>query len=212
MHKPQISLYHYWRSSCSWRVRWALALKGLAYESIPVNILTGEHQRPEYLARNPAGHLPTLVIDGRCYGESLALIEWLDETWPEPALYPAEPRARLHARQLALTIAAGTQPLQNPSMLKYFLDDDAKRQAAARHWIQRGLGTYERLLQDGHPSLYSCGDEVSVPDLCLIPQVYNALRFQVDLAAYPLVRGIYERARQTPPCQTAEPERQPGAQ
>jgi maleylacetoacetate isomerase len=212
MHKPQLSLYHYWRSSCSWRVRWALALKGLAYESVPVNLLAGEHQRPEYRARNPAGHLPALAIDGRFYGESLALIEWLDETWPEPALYPAEPRARLHARQLALTIAAGTQPLQNPSMLKYFLEDEAKRQEAARHWIARGLAVYEQLLGEGHSGAFSCGDQVSVPDLCLIPQVYNALRFHVELDAYPRVRGIYERARQTAACQTAEPEQQMGAQ
>jgi len=207
-----LTLYHYWRSSCSWRVRWALALKGVPYTSVPVNILTEEHRSPAYLAKNPAGFLPSLEIDGRPYGESLALIEWIDETWPEPPLKPEDPLARLHVRQLALTIVAGTQPLQNPAVLKHVLPlDEAARKTAAQHWIKRGLGIYEALLAGGRPGRYSWADRVTLADLCLIPQVYNALRFDVDLGPYPVVRGIYERCLKTPECDQAAPHTQPGA-
>src|SRR5947209_1533710 len=109
----QLTLYHYWRSSCSWRVRWGLALKGLAYESVAVDILAGEQRSQAYLAKNPAGFLPTLVVDGRPFAESLAILEWLDETVPAPPLLPRDPLQRLTVRQLAMTIVAGTQPLQN---------------------------------------------------------------------------------------------------
>jgi maleylacetoacetate isomerase len=209
----RLTLHHYWRSSCSWRVRWALALKGVPYESVPVDILAGQHRAPAHLARNPAGFLPALEIDGVPYGESLALIEWIDETWPRPALYPTDATARLHVRQLALTIATGTQPLQNPAVLKYcFESDEAQRQTAARYWIERGLGVYETLLRDhGKPGRFSYGDEATVADLCLIPQVYNALRFNADMSKTPLCQAIYERARETEACRAAEPERQPGA-
>jgi maleylacetoacetate isomerase len=209
--KTPLTLYHYWRSSCSWRVRWALAIKGVSYDSVPVNILTGEHRTPEHLRRNPAGALPVLEMGGQTYAESLALIEWIDETWPEPALWPRDPLLRLHARQLALTIVSGTQPLQNPSLLKYFQEDEAKRQEAARHWIARGLKTYETLLERGPKGAFSCGDQITAADLCLIPQVYNAKRFEVPLTETPRVAAIYEKARATRECKIAEPEQQPGA-
>jgi maleylacetoacetate isomerase/maleylpyruvate isomerase len=210
---PQtLTLHHYWRSSCSWRVRWALALKGVPYQSVPVNILKGEHRDPAYMALNPAGFLPCLEIDGEPYGESLALIEWIEETWPTPALLPQDPLSRLYVRQLALTIAAGTQPLQNPFALKYYKLDDQERTKAARHWIERGLGTYETLLRKGRPGTYSFGGEVTVADLCLVPQVYNALRFQVDMSQFPLIEGIYERCLKTKECDAAAPHNQPGAQ
>ena len=212
--RPELTLYHYWRSSCSWRVRWALALKHVPYESVPVNILKNEHQSPEYLKKNPAGFLPALKVGDRCFGESLALIEYIDETWPEPALWPKDPLARMHARQLALTIVAGTQPLQNPSLIKHFVPEEGARKPHVQHWIKRGLGVYESLLEQGpvKPGKFSCGEQVTGADLCLIPQVYNALRFDVDLAATPLVKGIYERCLETAECDVAAPHNQPGAQ
>lgn len=208
-----LKLYHYWRSSCSWRVRWALALKGVAYEPVPVNILAGEHRSPAFLARNPAGYLPALSIDGVPFGESLAICEWIDETWPEPPLLPKEPLARLSARQLALTIAAGTQPLQNPSVVKHFVANEAEREGHQRHWIERGLAVYEALLKAGRPGLFSVGDQVSLADLCLVPQVYNAERFKVPVSEkFPLLAAINARCLATPACDQAAPHNQSGFQ
>lgn len=207
-----MTLYHYWRSSCSWRVRWALALKNVKYDSVPVNILAGEQRSPAYVAKNPSGFLPTLEIDGKFYGESLALLEWIEETWPTPALLPKDPFERLRVRQLALTIVAGTQPLQNPSMLKHFVADEAARKPYAQHFIATGLKTYETLLASSKPGLYSFGDTVTMADLCLIPQVYNAGRFDVDLTATPRVQAIYEQCLKTPACEASHPSNQPGAQ
>lgn len=208
----QLKLYNYWRSSCSWRVRWAFAIKGVAYENIPVNILTGEHRAPEYLAKNPSGFLPALELDGAFYGESLALVEWIDETWPEPALMPKDQLGRLRVRQLALTIVAGTQPLQNPSLLKHFVPEEAARKPHAQHFIASGLKTYETLLASSKPGRFSHGDAVTIADLCLVPQVYNAQRFDVDLTAMPRIRAIYEACLKTTACDAAHPARQPGAQ
>lgn len=207
----KLTLSHYWRSSCSWRVRWALALKNVAYESVPVNLLHGEQGGAANLARNPAGFVPALEIDGQFYGESLALIEWIDETWKTPALYPAPPLDRLRVRQLALTIVAGTQPLQNLVTMKHYEGDDAARRGHAQFFIAKGLATYEALLAHAPSGAFSFGDQITVADLCLIPQVYNALRFDVDLSATPKIRAIYERALATPACQASHPQKQPGA-
>ena len=209
----KLTLHHYWRSSCSWRVRWALALKGVSYESVPVNILSGEQRQPEYLKLNPAGFLPTLVVDGQPFSESVAICDWIDETWPAPALYPKNGLDRLHVRQLMMTIVAGTQPLQNPATGKQFLPNatDEERSTQARHFITKGLGVYEALLQRGKPGAFSHSDQISMADICLIPQVYNAKRFNVDLTKTPLISGIYERALKTKACDAAAPHNQPGA-
>lgn len=210
--QPSITLYHYWRSSCSWRVRWALDLKGLTYQSVPVNILAGEHQSVAYKARNPAGLLPCLEVEGRFLGESLAILEWLEEVWPHPALLPQAPFERAQVRQLALTIAAGTQPLQNPALVKYFEPDEARRPEHMRHWIKKGLETYEALLAPLPEGPFSFGASPTLADLCLIPQVYNAVRFQVDLSSTPRVKTIYEHCLTLPSCERSAPQNQPGAQ
>lgn len=210
-----LTLYHYWRSSCSWRVRWALALKGVSYDAVPINLLKGEQAADSYLKQNPSGFVPALAIDGRFFGESMALCEWIDETWPEPALLPRAPKTRLIVRQLALTMVAGTQPLQNPAVLKHFVPDEKERSGHARHWIQRGLAVYEKLLEtngrDAPSGLYSVGDQVTLADVCLIPQVYNAMRFDVDVAATPRIKAIYDRCLATEACAASSPPRQPGA-
>jgi maleylacetoacetate isomerase len=209
--QPVLTLYHYWRSSCSWRVRWALALKGVSYQSVPVNILKGEHRQADYLAKNPAGFLPALRIGKDFAGESLAIIEWLEETYPAPALLPKDPLARLHVRQLALTIVAGTQPLQNPSFLKQVAAGEPERKALSQQFIGAGLKTYESVLGRRAAGRFSYGDEVTLADLCLVPQVYNAKRFDVDLAGVPLVTAIYDRCLATAPCEQAAPHNQEGA-
>lgn len=207
-----ITLHHYWRSSCSWRVRWAMNLKGIAYDSVPVNILTNEHRSPAYTARNPAGFLPGLEVRGSFFGESLAMLEWLEETHPEPALLPRDPLERLRVRQLALVIASGTQPLQNPSVIGYYTSDADQKKKHAAHWIRSGLLTFDKVRQLGRPGIYSFGDTVTMADLCLIPQVYNALRFDIDMAEFPALRDIYERCLKLPACDRAAPHNQPGAQ
>ncbi len=208
----KFSLYHYWRSSCSWRVRWALALKGASYDSVPINLLAGEQTSAAYLAKNPSGFVPAVAIDGRFFGESLAVLEWIEETWPTPPLLPQAPLDRLLVRQMALTVVAGTQPLQNPVMLKYFAPDEAGRKPHAQHWISRGLQTLEALIVSADKSgPFAFGKDPTFADLCLVPQVYNALRFDVDMSAYPRCKAIYEHALTTPACDKAAPHNQPGA-
>ncbi|MBM4252225.1 MAG: maleylacetoacetate isomerase [Deltaproteobacteria bacterium] len=203
----QLTLYHYWRSSCSWRVRWALALKKIAYTPVAINILSGEHQEVVYRAINPSGQLPTLVIDGRSFSESLAIIDWLDETYPSPPLYPPSPLDKLYVKQLALKIVAGTQPLQNPSLMKYFVPVESERRKHMQHFIFQGLSVYERLLAQRKPGTCSFGDSLTVADICLVPQVYNALRFDVDLKDLPHIRRIYEHCLKTEACDQAAPHR-----
>ena len=207
----QLSLYHYWRSSCSWRVRWALDMKGVPYESVPVNILTGEQGAESHLQRNPAGFLPAIKVKGAFYGESLAILEWIEESWPEPRLLPLDPLERLRVRQLALTIVAGIQPLQNLATLKYYASDDAARKLHAQHFISKGFKTYEALLFDTPRGAFSFGNSISMADICLVPQVYNAKRFDVDLHGTPRIQAIYEACLATTACAESHPSRQPGA-
>lgn len=209
----KFSLYHYWRSSCSWRVRWALELKGVPYESVPVNLLQGEQMTPAYQAKNPSGFVPSVEVDGRFFGESLAILEWIEEAFPKPALLPKDPLDRMYVRQMALTIVSGIQPLQNLATLKYFAPDEAARKPHAQHWITRGLKTFETLvMKSGKTGPYAYGDQPTFADLCLIPQIYNSLRFDVDLTPFPRSKAIYEHCLKTPACDKAAPQNQPGAQ
>lgn len=207
-----ITLYHYWRSSSSWRVRWGLAIKGIEYRSIPVNLLHDEQQSKDFIHMNPAGFVPALDIGGRYFGESLAILEWLEEVFPEPALLPDDPFEKMQVRQFALQIACNTQPIQNLSVLRAHSEDKTKQSAWATMWITKGLQTYEELLKTGRPGQFTFGDSVTMADLCLVPQVYNAKRFGIDTAQWPILNGINERCLQLPTCQAAHPDRQPGAQ
>jgi len=204
-------LHHYWRSSCSWRVRWALNLKGVKYSTVPVNILTNEHQSSLYTSQNPAGLLPTLAINGESFGESLAIVEWLEETHPEPPLLPTNPIDRLRVRQLAMVIASGTQPLQNPSVIGFYTNDPAQKKSYAAHWIAKGLRTYQKVRLQGKPGQFSFGDSVTTADLCLIPQIYNAMRFEIDMEEFKDLQVIYDRCLALPECNKAAPHNQEGA-
>lgn len=187
-----------------------MELKGLSYQSQTVNLLKKEHQAPDYLSKNPSGFVPCLMIDGEPYSESLAIIEWLDETYPTPALLPQDSKGRLTVRRLAQIIAVGVQPIQNLAVQQYVSSEPTERQAFARHWIERGFKTYESLVEKTAGS-FSFGSEVTLADLCLIPQVYNANRFSVDMTPFPKIDRIYNTAMETSACQKAQPENQPDA-
>lgn len=209
---PQpIVLYHYWRSSSSWRVRWALVEKGIPFVPAAVDLLGGEQRQPAHLARNPLGMVPVLAIDGLLLSESVAILEYLEETRPAPALLPADPAARARMRQLVQIIVADTQPLQNLSVLQRV--DALAGQAEARktwaeHYIARGFDAYEATLaQAAGRGPFSCGAALSLADLCLVPQCYNARRQGMDLAArWPRIAAIEAACLATPSAQRSAPE------
>ena len=208
----EFDLYQYWRSSCSWRIRWAMHHKSMSFRSIPVNLLAGEQREDAYARQNPSQRVPSLTISGEPFAESLAILEWLEETQPLPALLPQDPRSRLHARQLAHSIAAGVQPLQNFAVMRKISTDRSDQVAWARYWNHQGLAAYEKLLHQKQCwGTYSVGSQLSFADLCLIPQCYNARRFGVEVEAFPLIAGIERRCLALESCQKALPEKQEGA-
>lgn len=210
-----VRLYQYWRSSSSWRVRWALAIKGLAYESVIIDLAAGAQLSAEQRARNPIAHVPTLEVDGLTLSESVAIIEYLDDTRPTPALYPSGAVARARARQVVELINSGIQPLQNLTVLKQHSSDPASQKAWAAHFNQRGMAALETtLVQLGAhfpPGPFALGDRLTVADLFLVPQVYSARRFGVDLTPYPRVLAAEAAALASPHAASALPENQPGA-
>jgi len=210
-----VRLYHYWRSSSAWRVRWALAIKGIAFESAIVDLAAGQQLGADQRARNPIAHVPTLEIDGLTLSESVAILEYLDDTRPTPALYPTSAAARARTRQVVELINSGIQPLQNLTVLKQHTGDAAGQKAWAAHFNQRGLAALEStLVQLGAhfpPGPFALGDRLSVADLYLVPQVYSARRFGVDLTPYPRVLAAEAAALASPHAASALPENQPGA-
>lgn len=206
-----ITLYSYFRSSCSWRVRMALNLKQVPYEIVPINLLRdgGEQHSAGYRALNPQRQVPSLMIDGVTLAESLPIIEYLDETRPVPALLPGDPYLRAVARRIAEGVNAGIQPLQNLRVLTHvetrLLGD---KQAWARHWIEVGFNALEAIVSETAQQ-YCVGDAISVADLFVVPQVYNARRFGIEIAQFPLLSGIDERMSQHPAVRQAHPHRQP---
>jgi maleylacetoacetate isomerase len=210
----KLILSTYWRSSCSFRVRIALGYKNLAYEPVHVNILEGEQKTPEYLARNPIGHVPTLSIDGVPYVESVAIMELLEELYPAPALLPKEPHGRARVRALVETINAGIQPLQNLTVLARVGEED-KRSAWLKHFVPRGLTAFESLMAsaeaDGVKGPFAFGTTLSMADCCLVPQVYAARRFGVDLAPFPRILRAEAAAMELPFVVAAKPEAQADA-
>lgn len=204
-------LYGYWRSSSSWRVRIALNLKGLPYEYVPVNLLSGEHQGSAHLARNPRGQVPVLELDsGVMLYESLAIVQWLERITPEPPLIPADPVSAARAWQAAEIINAGTQPLQNLAVLKAIQALGGDRAAWARQVIASGLSAVHDIAAEGS-SDFVVGDHPTVADLCLIPQLYNARRFALDLGPYPRLVAIEARCADLAAFAQAHPSVQPDA-
>ncbi|XP_003214419.1 maleylacetoacetate isomerase isoform X1 [Anolis carolinensis] len=200
-------LYTYFRSSCTWRVRIALALKGIAYDPAPVNLVKdgGQQLSPEFQAVNPMKQVPALKIDGVTLSQSLAIIEYLEETRPNPRILPQDPKKRAQVRMISEHIASGIQPLQNLSVLQQMGD---KKVDWAQRSISSGFEALERILQET-AGRYCVGDEVTMADLCLVPQVYNADRYQVDLTPYPTIRRINKALLELEAFQTSHPSRQP---
>ena len=211
-----LTLYTYWRSSSAYRVRIALALKNLPHTSIPVNLLAAEQMDPAYRAKNPMGFVPTLLVGEKLFVESVAIIELLEELSPLPALYPLDPFAKAKVRALVETVNAGTQPLQNLSVLKHLTDDKETRNAWARHFIARGLAAFEALMDrhhaEGVSGPYAYGKTLTAADCFLVPQMYNALRYDMDLGAMPRVVAANEAALAHAAVKQAHPENQPDAQ
>jgi maleylacetoacetate isomerase len=200
-------LYDYPLSSASYRVRIALALKGIPVQRITKNLRTDEHLAADYRALNPQGFVPALVLDEAAappaapgagsvpvLTQSLAILEYLEETHPEPPLLPREPAARAATRALCQVIACDVHPLNNLRVLRYLerelaLDEAARRRWYA-HWVSVGLEAFERLLTRQPAGRYCCGDSPTLADVCLVPQVFNARRFAVDLASVPRIVAI----------------------
>jgi maleylpyruvate isomerase len=214
-----VILYGYWRSTCSWRVRIALALKGIAYRTEPVHLVNdgGEQHREGYDALNPMRQVPLLIVEEAegtlRIGQSMAIIEYLEETHPVPALLPGSPAARALVRQMAEIVNSGIQPLQNLAVLRELgrVAPEADKQAWARHFIAQGLAALERLAQE-HAGRYLAGDAPTLADVYLVPQLYNGRRFGLELEAYPALLGIEARCEALEAFQSAHPSRQPDAE
>ena len=210
-----MKLYTYFRSSAAYRVRIALNLKGLAYGSIPVNLSPGEHRRPEYLVLNPQGLVPALEDDGVLIGQSLAILEYLEEAHPQPQLLPRAPADRARVRSLALCIACDVHPLNSLRVLNYLRsmgNDQDALDRWYRHWISEGFRALEeeakRFSADGH---HLFGDAITLADVCLVPQMFNARRFNCDLGPYPALSAISGYLESLPEFARAAPEVQPDA-
>jgi maleylpyruvate isomerase len=213
-----MKLYGYFRSSASYRVRIALALKGLAYESVPVDLRapTSAQRTAEFLALNPEGLVPVLVDGAQVLRQSLAIIEYLDETHPSPPLLPDAPAARAQVRALTLAIACDIHPLNNLRVLNYLRaplgHGDAEVDGWYAHWIACGFAALEsEVVATSGDGRHMFGSAVSLADVFLVPQVYNARRLRCDLAPYPRLVAIDAHLRDLPAFAGAAPEQQPGA-
>lgn len=204
-----VRLFDYWRSSASYRVRIALNLKGVTYEQVHVGLLEKEQCAPENRARNPLGLVPTLEIEGVRLTQSLAIIDYLDARYPDPPLLPADPVRRAHALERALTIACDIHPVNNLRIMGRLSDQfgagqDA-REAWMRHWMDEGFAALEALADADGPFL--SGSSIGIADLCLVPQLYNARRFGVDLTPYPRLLAADAAAQAIDAVAAAHPDR-----
>ena len=212
-----MELYTYFRSSAAFRVRIALNLKGLAYTAHTIHLRKGEQRAPDYLALNPQGLLPTLVADGQRLTQSLAILEFLEERHPVPALLPADVHGRARVRALANLVACEIHPLNNLRTLEYLRNrlgqDEAGIAAWYRHWIADGLEKLEATLtHDGKAGRYCHGEQPTIADCCLVPQIFNAQRFDSDLSRYPKTMSIFQACMQLDAFQRAQPSAQPDAE
>ena len=190
-------LFDYFRSSASYRVRIALNLKGIAYERVEVNLVEGAQRSDEYRARNPQGLVPMLEVDGRRLTQSLAIIGSLEATRPEPRLLPADPADAAHVRALALAVACDIHPLNNLRVLKYLArplgQPEEARNQWYRHWVREGLAAIQAMAAE-RAGRFLFGDSPTLADVCLVPQMFNARRFDVPLDDFPLLVRVEEEA------------------
>ena len=218
MNPGTIRLYSYWRSSAAYRVRIALNLKHTPHEIVPVHLVRdgGEQHAAAFAELNPQELVPVLMHGSRVLRQSMSIIEYLDETWPTPPLMPATARDRQRVRALAQMIACDVHPLNNLRVLQFFENTwnvpQAERDAWVRHWMQVGFEALEDTLADNPSTGTFCdGEQPTMADCCLVPQVYNAERFGVDLAPYHTIRRIVQTCLAMDEFQAARPENQPDA-
>lgn len=208
-----MQLYSFFNSSTSYRVRIALALKGIAHEILPVNIRAREHQSTEYQSLNPSRSVPTLVDGPMTLGQSLAIIDYLDAKFPNPRLIPEDLELRAHVLEFALLIACDVHPLNNLRVLRYLKSelgvDDAQRDVWYAHWIAEGFAGAERLLQRHGGSPFAFGAQPTLADCCLVPQVANALRAGCPTEEFGRLTAVYRHCTQLPTFQLAAPNHQP---
>ena len=211
-----MKLYNYFRSSASFRVRIALNLKGLAYDYVPVHLAKGEQKQPEFAALTAEGLVPLLELDdGQRLTQSMAIIEYLDETHPQPALLPADAVGRARVRALSQIVACEIHPLNNLRVLKYLVNDlkasDDAKNDWYKHWVRLGLQSYEARLAE-RPGTYSHGDAPTLADCCLVPQIFNAQRFDCDLSGLPRTMAVFDACMQLNAFQKAQPSACPDAE
>ncbi|XP_039033657.1 glutathione S-transferase zeta class-like [Hibiscus syriacus] len=209
----KLKLYSYWRSSCSFRIRVALNLKGLDYEYIPVNLLKGEQFSPEFQKLNPIGYVPVLVDGDVVVSDSFAIFMYLEEKYPQIPLLPSDLAKKALNIQAANIVSSSIQPLQNLAVLKYIEEKVSPEEKVpwAKFHIEKGFGALEKLLKD-HAGKYAIGDEVAMADAFLAPQILAGIqRFNVDMAKFPLLTRLNEAYSELPEFQKAIPENQPDA-
>ena len=210
-----LKLYSYFRSSAAYRVRIALNLKGLSYEIIPVHLTRGggEQRRPEYRDINPQKRVPALAVSGEVLTQSLAIIEYLDETQREPPLLPADPLVRAKVRGVAQAIACDIHPLNNLIVLQYLKRTLGQEQATINewyaHWIVEGFEAVEAMIR---PGPYAFGAQVTLADVCIVPQVANARRYKVPLERFPRIAGVDAACQKLAAFERARPDNQPDAE
>lgn len=209
-----LSLHGYWRSGTSYRVRIALGLKGLAYDQVGIDLRAGAQGQAGFTALNPQGLVPALVAPQGVLTQSPAILEWLEEVWPEPPLLPSGPFERAEVRAMCALIGCDIHPLQNPRVLKALRADHGADEEAVkawpRRWIDAGFAALEQLI-DRRGGDYAFGDQLTLADVYLAPQIYSAGRFEVDLRPYPRIRAAAERAAVHPAFAAAHPDAQPDA-
>lgn len=211
-----MKLYDYFRSSAAFRVRIVLNLKGLKFEYASRALLENEHRAADYLALNPQGLIPALEVDGIAISQSLAIIEYLNDVQPQPPLLPPDPLARAQVRSMALAIACDIHPLNNLRVLNYLRAELGQNDDGVntwyRHWIGEGFrGLEQQVAKYSSAGQYCFGDSVSLADVCLVPQMFNARRFDTDLSPFPTLVAISTHLETLPAFDAARPEVQPDA-
>ncbi len=214
MSQPPLRLHNYWRSGAAYRVRIALNLKGLAYEAVAHDLREGAHHQPDYRAITPQGLIPALEVEGVVLTQSLAILEWLDERFPDPPLLPADVLGRAQVRAMAGLVASDIHPLNNLRVLGHLRSalgaDEAQISAWIARWVSEGFAALEALVAR-HGRGFAYGETPGLVDCCLVPQMVSAERFGVDLGPFPHLRAVTERARALPAFAAAAPDRQADA-
>eukprot|EP01120_Amphizonella_sp_Union-15-10_P012511 TRINITY_DN5575_c0_g1_i1.p1 TRINITY_DN5575_c0_g1~~TRINITY_DN5575_c0_g1_i1.p1 ORF type:complete len:215 (+),score=41.90 TRINITY_DN5575_c0_g1_i1:99-743(+) len=209
--QAKLVLFSYFRSSCSYRVRIALAYKGIEYEYKAVNLLKGEQREEAFAKINPTKLVPALKLpDSTILTESLAIIEYLEETYPQPSLLPKDAIGRAKVRSLSEVIACDIQPIQNLRILQHRLIGETNRSDWASEWITAGFDSFEAMLKD-FSGKYCYGDNVTLADLCLVPQILNSQRFNLDLSKWPTIKKVYENLMEVEAFKVAHPSKMPDA-